>query len=198
MMGEIKSAFELAMEKAERLSKASQEELARWQYYPEGERIAARYLRNECHLAAELGRYGSNERDYVSRGAEEILLRNIDLPKNDLAKGKNRKAMEGIKLLKSDRAIVENVYSKMRRLFSHYEQEGEQQKRQVYESLKGDFESKLQQAAQQQQLGLSAGIRVDVERQPQFQEEWRKTLVQLDSQYYKLLDEYKQEIASIA
>jgi hypothetical protein len=195
-MGEIKSAFDLAMEKAQKLEKASPEELARWKYYPEGERMAARYLQDECHLAAELSTYAGDERDYVSRGAEEILLRNIDLPQNDFAKGKNRKAMEGIKLLKSDRATVENVYSKMRRLFSHYEQEGEEQRRQAYEALKGNFQEKAQQAVQQQ-FGSSAGMRIDVERQPQFQEEWRRTQAQLDSQYHKLLDEYKQEIASI-
>ena len=50
----------------------------------------------------------------------------------------------------------------------------------------------------QQQLGTLAGIKVDVERQPQFQEEWRRALVQLDSQYYQLLNEYKAELSAIA
>ncbi len=42
------------------------------------------------------------------------------------------------------------------------------------------------------------GIKIDVERQPQFQEEWRKLLTQLDSQYLMLLNEYKQELSAIA
>ncbi|GAH80451.1 unnamed protein product, partial [marine sediment metagenome] len=41
-------------------------------------------------------------------------------------------------------------------------------------------------------------IKINVERQPQFQEEWRKIQTQLDSQYIKLLDEYKQELSTIA
>jgi len=42
------------------------------------------------------------------------------------------------------------------------------------------------------------GIKIDVERQPQFQEEWHRLQNHLDSQYIKLLDEYKQELLAIA
>ncbi len=195
-MGEIKSAYEIAMEKAERLGKASPEELTRWKYVPEGERLAGRYLRDECTLIAELGEFDDSVRGYVVEGATEVFLGNIELPKNDFAKAKNRKALEAIKSLKDDKASIENVYSKIRRIFSHYEQDGEGQRRQAYEGLKGELQLKFQQAAQQQ--GLPAGTRINVESQPQFHEEWRRILTQLDSQYYKLLDEYKQEIVAIA
>jgi hypothetical protein len=85
----------------------------------------------------------------------------------------------------------------MRSIFNHYIEQGEQQRKQAYERLKVEFEAKIQQAIQQQ-LGSVAGIKIDVERQPQFQEEWRKIQTQLDSQYIKLLDEYKQELSAIA
>ena len=52
--------------------------------------------------------------------------------------------------------------------------------------------------AVQQQLGSLMRVRIDIERQPQFQEEWRKVQTQLDSQYLKLLNEYKQELLAIA
>lgn len=195
-MGEIKSAFEKAMERVEKIGEASEEELMKWKYTPEGQRLAVEYLKEECNLTAELGKYKEEEKRFVAQGAEEVLLRSIGLPKNELAKKNNRRAMEAIKALKRDKASVENVYSKMRRIFSHYEQEGEQQRRQTYEMLKQDFQSKIQQAIQQQ-TGVPAGVKIDVERQPQFQEEWRRILAQLDSQYQKLLEEYKQEILDI-
>jgi len=194
-MGEIKSAFEKAMEKVESLGEASEEELMRWKYIPKGQKLAASYLKDECNLAVEVGKYGDKEKPIVTEGAEEILLRNINLPVNDFAKKNNKKAMEAIKALKNDKGGVENVYSKIRHVFSHYEQEGEQQRKQSYEMLKQDFQAKIQQVMRQQ--GLPAGANIDVERQPQFQEEWRRISSQLDSQYYKLLDEYKQEITSI-
>jgi hypothetical protein len=91
---------------------------------------------------------------------------------------------------------VENVYTKLRRIFNHYEQEGEQQRRQAYEAVKRDVEAKMQQAIQQQ-LGVAGSMKINVETQPQFQQEWRRALAQLESQYLKLLDECKQEISSI-
>jgi len=195
-MGEIKSAFEKAMERVEKIGEASEEELMKWKYTPEGQRLAVEYLEEECNLTAELGKYKDEEKPFVAKGAEEVLLRSIGLPLNEFAKKNSRRAMEAIKALKRDKASVENVYSKMRRIFAHYEQEGEQQRRQAYEMLKQDFQLKIEQAIQQQ-TGVPAGVQIDVERQPQFQEEWRRILAQLDSQYQKLLEEYKQEILDI-
>jgi len=184
------------MEKIEKLGEATAEERLRWKYVPEGEQLAARYLKQGCNLTVELGHYEKTERKYVAIGISGILIRNINLPKNDLTKKNNKQAMDGLKNLKNDKVAVENVYSKMRRIFNHYEEQGEQQRNQAYESLKAEFEAKVQKAVQQQ-LGTSMGIRIDVERQPQFQEEWRKVQTQLDSQYIQLLNEYKQELSGI-
>jgi len=195
-MDEMKSAFERAMERAESLGKASEEDLTKWKYLPEGAKLAAKYLRDEFDLATEIGKYDEKVRQHVVQGAQEAFLRNIDLSRNDLAKKKNKKVMEAIKELKRDKVGIENVYTKLRRVFSHYEKEGEQQRRQTYEAVKRDFEAKLMQAAQQQP-GAAPPPRVNVESHPQFQQEWRRVLAQLDSQYLKLLDEYKKEILTI-
>jgi len=196
LMSDIKSALEIAMEKVEKLDKATDEERLKWKYVPEGEKLAARYLKQGCNLVAELGQYQENVRKYIIEGADDILIRNINLPKDDLAKRKNKQVMDGLKTLKSDKVSAENVYSKLRRIFEHYKEQGEQQKKQAYESLKAEFEARIQEAVQQQ-FGSLAGIRVDVERQPQFQEEWRNIQAQLDSQYVMFLDEYKRELSAI-
>jgi len=196
-MGDIKSALEIAMEKAEKLGKATDEERLRWKYVPEGEKLAARYIKQDCNLVVELSQYEDNIKKCIIEGVADILIRNINLPNSHLAKRNNRKAMDGLKTVKSDKASVENVYSKMRRIFNHYVGQGEQQRKQAYESLKAEFEAKIKQALLQQ-LGSFVGIKIDVERQPHFQEEWRKIKTQLDSQYVKLLDEYKQELSAIS
>ena len=196
-MGDIKSALELAKEKIEKLGEPTDEERLKWKYVPEGEKLAARYIKQDCNLVDELSQYEENVRRYVIEGAGDILVRNINLPKDDSAKRNNKRAMEGLKVIKSNKVDVENVYSKIRRIFKHYMEEGEQQRKQAYERLKIEFEAKIQQAVQQQ-LGSLVRIKVDVEKQPQFQEEWRKIQAQLDSQYLKLLDEYKQELSGIS
>jgi len=194
---EIKSALEIAMEKAEKLGEVTEEERLKWKYVPEGEKLAARYLKQDLNLVVELSRYEENAKKHVIEGAKDILIRNINLPRNNLARKNNKRALDGLKILKSDKVGVENVYSRIRRIFDHYIEQGEQQKKQAYESLKTEFETRMQQAVKQQ-LGSFAGIKIDVERQPQFQEEWRKLQAQLDLQYIKLLDEYKQELSAIA
>ncbi len=195
-MDEMKSAYERAMERAESLGKASEEDLGKWKYIPEGTKLAAKYLKDEFDLATEIGKYDEKVRQHVVQGAQEAFIRNIDLPRNELAKKKDKKVMEAIKELKRDKVGIENVYTKLRRVFSHYEKEGEQQRRQTYEAVKRDFETKLMQAAQKQ-IGTSPPPRVNVETHPQFQQEWRRVLAQLDSQYLRLLEEYKKEILTI-
>ena len=196
-MGDIKSALELAREKVEKLGEVTDEERLKWKYVPEGEKLAVRYLKQNLSLVAELGKYEERVVNYIKEGATEILVRNINLPQNDLARKNNKKAMEGLKTFKKDKIGVENIYSKMRNIFNHYIEQGEQQRKQAYQQLKVEFEARVQQAIQQQ-LGSVVGLKIDVERQPQFQEEWRKVLTQLDSQYLMLLDQYKQELSAIA
>lgn len=196
-MGDIKSAREIAMEKIEKLGEPTEEERLKWKYVPQGEELAVKYLKKDLNLVNELSKHQEDVRKYIIEGATTILIRNIGLPKNDVAKKNNRRAMDGIKALKNDKVGVENVYSRIRNIFNHYNEEGEQQRKQAYESLKVDFETKIQQAVQQQ-LGTFATAKVDVEKQPQFHQEWRNLLVRLDSQYLTLLDEYRRELLEIA
>ena len=197
-MGEIKSAAEIAREKIEKLGEVTEEERLKWKYVPEGEKLAARYLKEDCNLATELNRYEEKARKHIKGGVTDVLMRNIGLPINDVAGKTTQKAMEGLKAVKNDKTAVENVFSKIRNIIDHYAQHGEQQKKQAYESLKAEWEAKVQEALKQQ-LGANAGnMKIDVATQPQFQGEWMKLQAQMDSQYTALLDEYKQELSAIA
>lgn len=195
-MGEIKSAAEIAREKIEKLGEVTEEERLKWKYVPEGEKLAVRYIKTDCNLVNELNKYEEKARKLVVKGIGDILLRNISLPRNDAARKTTKKAMEGLKTVKNDKVAVENVFTKIRHIMDHYTQQGEQQKRQAYESLKTEFEAKIQQAIKQQ-TGINAQMKIDIEKQPQFIEEWQKVQAQLESQYLTLLDEYKQELAAI-
>jgi len=196
-MADIKSAREIAMEKIEKLGEATEEERLKWKYVPEGEQLASKYLKDERNLVAELSQYPEKTRKYVKQGAAEVLIRNIGLPRNDYAKSINKKVMEGLRLLKSNKADLENMFSRLRQLFNHYAEQGGQQRKQAFQALKADFEGKVQQAVQQQ-LGSTVGMRIDVEKLPQFQQEWRRVLAQLDSQYLSLLNEYKRGLSELS
>ena len=195
-MADIKSAYEIAMEKINKIESATPEERLKWKYIPKGEELAGKYIKDDINLTAELAKYGEQERKYVAQGISSILIRNIDLPKNDAVKKNNKKVMDGLTTVKKDKKALENVFSKIRYIFNHYAEQGEAQKKAAYEQVKEEFSMKLQQALAQQ--GSNARINsIDIERQPQFQEEWRKMLIRLDAQYMQHISEYKHELQAI-
>ncbi len=195
-MGIIKTAAEIAKEKLEKIGEPTEEERLKWKYGPEGEKLAALYLKEDVNLASSVGKFEEKARKIIITGINDILLRNISLPRTEAARKTNKKSMDGLKALKKDKVAMENVYSHLRHVLDHYVQEGAKQKKQAYESLKAEFEEKIQEAVRQQ-TGVDAKMKIDVERQPQFQEEWQRLQAQMEAQYTKLLDDYKKELAVI-
>jgi hypothetical protein len=193
-MGDIKSAREIAMEKIEKLGEPTEKERYEWKYMPEGEKLAARYLKGDAQLIPELNKIDKTAARYVSKGVSSVLVKNINLPKDDTTRKITKVAMDGLKAIKSDPSRVEAILSQIRNIFNHYAGQGEQQRKQAYNTLKADFQAKVNQALRQQMGGNMTGVRIDVEKQPQFQEEWRKLKVQLDSQYIQVLNELKQQL----
>jgi hypothetical protein len=195
-MGVIKTAAEIAKEKLEKIGEPTEEERLKWKYGPEGEKLAARYLKEDVNLVTELNKVEEKARKIIIPNVNDILLRNISLPRNEAARKTNKKAIDGLKALKKDKVGAENVFSRIRHVLDHYVQEGAKQKKQAYESLKAEFEEKIQEAVRQQ-TGVNAKMNIDVEKQPQFQEEWQQLQAQMEGQYTKLLDDYKKELAAI-
>ena len=197
-MTEIKSAAEIAAEKLAAIGEPTPEERLKWKYGPLGEQMAAQYLKNSLDLAAELKKVDEKGRDIVAAGVNEILLRNIALPRNETIGKTNRKAMDGLKALKKDKAAVDAVFAKIQHVLDHYVNEGEKQRKQAYEQLKMEMEQRFQQALRAQ-TGVSnaARMKIDVEAQPQFQDEWQRLQQQLEAQYLNLLDDYKKQLAAL-
>lgn len=192
---EVKSAFEIAMEKLNEVGESTAEERLEWEYVPQGEQLAAKYIKEDLDLFTTLNQFSGDARKFVIKGITGVLIQNIGLPRNDFAKKNNKKVMDAIKVLKTDKPKVEAALGQFRHLFDHYATQGEQQRKQALQSLKVDFEDRLQEAAGKQ--GLAMVGKIDVEKQPQFQQEWRRVESQLDSQYTKLLSEYKKELEEI-
>jgi hypothetical protein len=196
-MGEIKSAREIAMERINKLGEPSENEKLAWKYTPEGEKIAAKYLKNDANMEEELSKYEGTAAEHVKNSVFNVLIKNITLPKNEGAIRTNSLSMQGIKQIKQDKQLTGQVMDQINQIFEHYNGTGEQQRNQAYENLKHEFLQKVQQALQAQGSSLN-GVNIDIERQPQFQEEWRKLQGQLDAQYENLLEQYKQQLKTIS
>jgi hypothetical protein len=194
--GQIKSSLEIAAEKIKNLQPPSADERLKWKYEPEGAKLAVKFLKGEeVSLIAELSKFDDNARKYVSAEAAQIMVRRLALPRDENTKKSNKRVMDGIKELKKDKVAVENVYSKMRRIFTHFSEDGERQKAQAYQMLKKDLDAKLQEAAKQQMNYEQT--KMPVENTPQFMVEWRKLLARLDAPYLQYLEEFKQQLLDI-
>ena len=193
-MSEIKSAWEIAQQKIAKISEPTDAERMAWQYTPKGEQLAAQYLKEDINLTAELSKFTDEKvRHFIVQGICTVLSSNFNLPKNEVIDNQNYRILETIKSLKQDKVAVENVFSKIRRLFQYYQEQGEEQRQQAYLKLKAEMAARLEQAIQQR-MGAGLAANIDVERQPEFQSELRNLYAQLDNQYLMHLNEYKEEL----
>ncbi len=196
-MGEIKSAFEKAMEKAAQISAATPEELKRMEYVPKGNALAARYLREDnFDLESELTKLkvAGTRKDIVD-GIEEIFLRNIALPKSPSIKRTTARAMQGLQLIKQNKKALSAIFATLNQLFNYYEQA----RKQAQAQLKQAFEARLGQATKElEKQMLGQKLKIDVERQPEFQQEWLRMQADLDRQYEQVLDEQKLKIEEMS
>ncbi len=195
-MGEMKSAWERALEKTESLGKLTDDEAKRMEYIPTGNRFAAKYLEDTGYdLDAELTKYkGTGARKHVIEGVEEIFVRNINLPYNERAKQIAKRAMAGIRLIKENKKQLDAIFERIENLLTYYEQA----RQQAFTQFKQSFEAKLREAGPALQQQRENAVPIEVEIQQQFQQEWHKVSSQLDTQYEKALEEHRQQIGKIA
>ncbi len=196
-MGEMKSSWQIAMEKAEKLGKVSPEEINSIKYVPEGNRIASQYLQDDkSDLMAEMAKFpAADAAKYVKKGIDEILLRNISLPHNEEDMRRTNRAMAGLRLIKENKKQLESTLGLINNLVNQYQLA----LKQTYEEFKKKAETTIQQASRSG-MRQQRGDQMPLEQrlQLQIQEEWRQIHSELDAQYGKALDEHKEKIREIA
>jgi uncharacterized protein DUF6657 len=193
MNDEIKSAYEIAMEKLAAMDEPTEAERLSWKYLPAGRTLAAAFLGEKADLEKELAGLDGDARVYTARGVEEVLLGNLALPKTDADAERVAQVMTGMMVLKKDGKAAMTVVSRIKQLCDHYREQGASQMEQAYQQLKTEMAASLQQALSQQAGRAVAAENINVEAQPEFQAEWRRVRDQLEGQYTKLLDECRED-----
>ncbi len=191
-MSSMKSAFERAMEKAERLGSATEEEKLAWKWVPEGGKLAGEFLRDKIDLASALERFGGEERRYVLQGVREALAANISLPKTAAIKENVDKAVEGLKQIQQDDKNLEELAGRIQYVVTQYLQYATEQQGQAYSQLKQQMEDVLRQQGR-----VPPDSEINVESIPEFQQEWMRILGQIEQPYQEHLESFKREILSL-
>jgi len=192
----MKSAWEKAKEKVDKLGKLTEEEARQLECIPVGNKLAAHYLQDTAYnLDAELTKYkGTGLRKYIAQGAQEIFLHNIILPQNERDKEMTKRAIAGVRIIKENKNQMATVIDRITNLLNYYEQA----RQQTYAQFKKGFEARLQESEQTLPKRASNPASIEAQVQAQFQAEWLNLSSQLNTQYEKVLEEHKQHIQKIA
>lgn len=189
---EIRSTLEIALEKAEKLGKASKEELWLMNLEEEAQRLAAKFLREELEnweekMKSLLENKNSNERKAIIKGLVKVFLRNIVLPQTEYQLKDSKRALTGLKIVFKKVPEMDKLCKEVEKLITQYKSHREAIYRELAKRFSAEVEM-LQQAISEQ---LGAEVQVDPESHPRFKEEWNKIRERLDEEYSRQLEYLK-------
>ena len=183
MSGKIKSTIELAMEKAAKLPRLTEEEIRQQQekeYGPRGRAIAGRFLAGDLEeedLDAELSRYQGEPGEIVRGAFLASLCQAIDLEDTRAT----ARGLEGIKALVRDDPL-EETFRRLGEVLRDYQ---ERRQREFAEAEQAE-------AVTLRELGVSgSAIRLNMEQS----QRWREKRGELAEGFRPKLDEIKRELS---
>ncbi len=186
-MGEIRSSFEIAMEKADRLGKMNREELESRKWNEEGKRIAASFLAGKVErLQDRLQDIPGNAIRYTLDGATECLLRNVVLPRDKDQWQTIERALKGLVELKG--SMARQVVPRIEELLRGYEQ--------TVDSYMKQFKAQVQAQAGMEGYGAGQsageGRGLDLNSVAAMQQEWSRISSEIAEQFDKQLTPLKE------
>ena len=206
-MGELKSAWEIAQGKADKLGKLSAEELQ--QQREEkcrqiGQAIAQRYLDNlePLDLGIELDRHPEEERELIKRAVASRLIQALDLSsrsetspdttgRHGRVKQNNRSGGVYLRLERITQGIASlepksgAITERVRQLFQEYEG--------ATREARHEIERKGKEILHQLRISGTAVGDINVEAMPQWQQTWHR----LRKPFEPRLDNLKQELVTV-
>lgn len=186
-MADIKSALELALEKAERYGRASPEEMAASQHQEQGRQLAVQFLKEGGDLEAELKQLPVEIQPTVKGAVKEVLLRNISLPRNGEIDPRQARALEGLLLVAANKKGMAHMQQELERILQQFLQ----MRNNAFQQLKARFGAGIGNMQRALEAQMRQKVRLEVEHLPQFQEEWRRFQGSLIDQFEPLLEECK-------
>ncbi|MFA5111029.1 MAG: hypothetical protein WC443_06475 [Desulfobaccales bacterium] len=189
-MADIKSALELALERAEKYGKASREEMDAAQYGDQGRQLAVQYLKGEGDLEAALNSLAPPAQAAARQAIKEVFLRNIGLPRDEGSDPRQGRAMEGLLLVAANKKAMAQFQMELEQLLQQFLQF----RNNALQQLKARFSAGVGQMQRAMEAQYRQKVKVEVEHLPQFQEEWRRFAGQLQDQFEPMLENLKERI----
>jgi hypothetical protein len=187
-MAEIRSTMELVMERAARMGSASSEEVAAEEQRKLGMQLSAEYLdERRDSLETALAEQPAAKQQAIRSGMVDALLHNVALQKDELAKTRLDRALQGLIALSGDAGDVRSFCQDLSKIGSQYGQHRTQLRQQLEDQIRMQYEQALMQQGRDPQ-----SVRIDPTMQPKFLEEWSNIEEDLNQQYGRVLEQHKQ------
>ncbi|WP_156801870.1 hypothetical protein [Desulfurispora thermophila] len=195
MSDKIKTAWEKVLEKMQQMPPVAPGELARMEYMPQGHRLGAKFMQDkQLNLKQALAEVSPEQRPYVAEGVQEALLLQLALPEREEQMEVNRRAMEGLLILKQGSPEMVTLLNELEYLFNYYQQ-ALQQTRAGFEREFAARSRTMRRSVPGRQAG--GGAENKLEQIPGYFEEWSRVLGDLNSRFAGALVELKEKIKSI-
>ena len=191
-MGELKSAYERAMEKAGKLGSLSSEEMKKQEeerLLLVGRAIAEKYL-NHGHtqvLKDDIEKFRADEKNVVSRGARLGLAESISFDKGVTAEALDRVLAGLLTLATGNQGAIEELISKVKGLFEELEAELDRTYSNEFRRIESDKRGLLYE------LGISGSAIAGINVEGSFA--WEQIENDLRSQYNAKLEPLKRELS---
>jgi len=193
-VAEIKSALELALEKAEKYGRATKEDLLQNKYKEQGRQLAVQYLKEEdVDLEKELAALPPEGQAGARFAMKEVFLRNITLPKDETLDPRLLRALDGLMLTATNKKGMARVKQELDQLLQQFLMA----RNTAYQQLKNSFAQTLGNYTRALEAQLKSKVRLEVEHLPEFQQEWRKFEGSLTSQFEPILEERKRQMLNL-
>ncbi|XOF35228.1 MAG: hypothetical protein ACL93V_08065 [Candidatus Electrothrix sp. YB6] len=191
-MAEIKSTLELVMERAARMSKASNDELQQEDERRLGMKLAADFLDDKADsLSAALAEQPGEQQMTIRCGMVETLLRNIFLYRDELGKERTDKAVNGLLEISGNAGDVCSICSELQHILGQYNQHRDQLRQQLEDQIRMQYEHVLAQQAAELQ---ASGVNPEHALAAKVNEELGRMETELSDRYNEALEQHKENI----
>jgi hypothetical protein len=193
-VAEIKSALELALEKAEQYGRASKEDLRQDKFKEQGRQWAVQFLKEEeVDLEKEVAALPPEGQPGARLAMKEVFLRNITLPKDETLDPRLTRALEGVMVAATNKKGMARLRQEVDQLLQQFLMA----RNSAFQQLKNSFAQTLGNYTRALEAQLKSKVRLEVENLPEFQQEWRKFEGNLTTQFEPVLEDRKQQMLSL-
>ncbi len=191
-MGEIKSAFEIAMENVKDVV-GDKEALEATKFKTEGKKIISKFLDDSVeNIKEELKKYSGKELKWVREGMLEALLSNLILPVDEYRLSQNRKIGEALFSVVDNTSNLGKIMGELEHFFREYMEE----RKRLTEAIEQQFAPRLRQKEEELSKQLGSPVKIDPASDPEYTAFLRQHLGQLEERYSSVLNRVKDEIRS--